>query len=173
MYFRVLLIGLLLAVFALYSSANTFGAGKTESQKEETQQKNTSVKDFGADASSPTPQNGSSVCTVGNCINSSKNSLDPIKLNMNFLIFAYAIIFFALAWIYLIRTNRECLRELIGGNSLQFCALFVVVLSITLFGVMGVLEARELTALLGGISGYILGKGSVSHCNCDTKKDSS
>lgn len=45
------------------------------------------------------------------------------------------------------------------GNGLQFITLFCLIIAIILFGVLGVLEGRELAAILSGISGYILGKG--------------
>ena len=48
---------------------------------------------------------------------------------------------------------------LASGNGLQFIALFSLIIAIILFGVMGILEGRELAAILSGISGYILGKG--------------
>ncbi len=44
-------------------------------------------------------------------------------------------------------------------NGLQFITLFCLIIAIILFGVLGVLEGRELGAILSGISGYILGKG--------------
>ncbi len=46
-----------------------------------------------------------------------------------------------------------------SGNGLQFITLFSLVIAIILFGVLGILEGRELAAILSGISGYILGKG--------------
>ena len=48
---------------------------------------------------------------------------------------------------------------LASGNGLQFITLFSLVIAIILFGVLGILEGRELAAILSGISGYILGKG--------------
>jgi len=43
-------------------------------------------------------------------------------------------------------------------TGIQFVTLFSLVIAIILFGITGILEARELSALLGGISGYILGR---------------
>ena len=48
-----------------------------------------------------------------------------------------------------------------GDAGLQFITLFALVIAIILFGIIGVLEGRELSALLGGISGYILGRSNV------------
>lgn len=49
-----------------------------------------------------------------------------------------------------------------GDRGIQFITLFSLVIAIILFGILGVLESKELSALLGGLSGYILGKSSVS-----------
>ncbi len=51
---------------------------------------------------------------------------------------------------------------LASGNGLQFITLFSLVIAVILFGVLGILEGRELAAILSGISGYILGKGIQS-----------
>lgn len=47
-----------------------------------------------------------------------------------------------------------------GSEGMQFLTLFLVVIAIILFGMMGTLEGKELAALLGGLSGYILGRTS-------------
>jgi len=50
-------------------------------------------------------------------------------------------------------------REIFSGHSgIQFITLFSLVIAIILFGIMGILEGKELAALLGGLSGYILGR---------------
>jgi Na+/H+-dicarboxylate symporter len=43
---------------------------------------------------------------------------------------------------------------------IQFITLFSLVIAIILLGIIGVLEGKELAALLGGLSGYILGRGA-------------
>jgi hypothetical protein len=45
-------------------------------------------------------------------------------------------------------------------SGIQFITLFSLVIAIILFGIINILEGRELAALLGGLSGYILGRGS-------------
>jgi hypothetical protein len=45
---------------------------------------------------------------------------------------------------------------------MQFVTLFSLVIAIVLFDVLKILDGRELAALLGGLSGYILGRGSRS-----------
>jgi hypothetical protein len=45
-------------------------------------------------------------------------------------------------------------------SGIQFITLFSLVIAIILFGIVGILEGKELAALLGGLSGYILGRGT-------------
>jgi hypothetical protein len=45
-----------------------------------------------------------------------------------------------------------------GPAGLQMITLLSVVIAIILFGITGVLEGKELSALLGGLTGYILGR---------------
>ena len=47
-----------------------------------------------------------------------------------------------------------------GETGIQFLTLFSVVIAIILFGIINILEGKELAALLGGLSGYILGRTS-------------
>lgn len=54
-----------------------------------------------------------------------------------------------------------------GEMGMQFVTLFLIVIAIILFGIMGTLEGRELAALLGGLSGYILGKASAKVSGTD------
>jgi hypothetical protein len=49
-------------------------------------------------------------------------------------------------------------REIFAGQAgIQFVTLFSFVIAIILFGIIDILEGKELAALLGGLSGYILG----------------
>lgn len=57
------------------------------------------------------------------------------------------------------KSNKYSSRVLLNSNGLQFITLFVLIIAIILFGILGILEGRELAAILSGISGYILGKG--------------
>jgi hypothetical protein len=61
---------------------------------------------------------------------------------------------------YLIAVRKEEIAKNIfsGEQGIQFITLFLIIISIILFGIMGTLESRELSALLGALSGYILGK---------------
>jgi hypothetical protein len=68
------------------------------------------------------------------------------------------LIFF---FVFISRKSETNLAKdfLSSGNGLQFITLFSLIIAIILFGGLGVLEGRELAAILSGISGYILGKG--------------
>ena len=65
--------------------------------------------------------------------------------------------FFAIAGIDF-RVRRSVFA---GQAGIQFLALFSIVIAIILFGITGILGGNELAALLGSISGYILGKVSA------------
>lgn len=56
-------------------------------------------------------------------------------------------------------TDETVRRAIFSGQAgIQFLTLFSLVIAIILFGMTGILEDKELAALLGGISGYILGR---------------
>ncbi|HJX84185.1 MAG TPA: hypothetical protein VJ723_07570 [Candidatus Angelobacter sp.] len=62
--------------------------------------------------------------------------------------------FFAVAFF-----DENVRREIFSGTAgIQFVTLFSLVIAIILFGITGILEGKELAALLGGLSGYILGR---------------
>jgi hypothetical protein len=49
-----------------------------------------------------------------------------------------------------------------SDSGLQFVTLFSLIIAIILFGIINILEGRELAALLGGLSGYILGRSALA-----------
>lgn len=62
--------------------------------------------------------------------------------------------FFVIAWL-----DENIRRAIFSGQAgIQFLTLFSLVIAIILFGITGILEGKELAALLGGLSGYILGR---------------
>ncbi len=75
-------------------------------------------------------------------------------------------------FIFITRMSESTLAKdfLSSGNGLQFITLFSLIIAIILFGVLGVLEGRELAAILSGISGYILGKGIQNPAKGNDKK---
>ena len=64
---------------------------------------------------------------------------------------------------FIIAFKDENVRKAIFTNEsgIQFITLFSLVIAIILFGIVDVLEGKELAALLGGLSGYILGRGTT------------
>jgi hypothetical protein len=63
---------------------------------------------------------------------------------------------------YFIAFKKEDIASSIfsGEKGIQFVTIFLIVIAVILFGIMGILEGKELSALLGGLSGYILGRVS-------------
>jgi len=57
--------------------------------------------------------------------------------------------------------NRDLVQTLMSEFGLQFVTLFVLIIAVILFGILGILEGKELAAILAGISGYILGRGAT------------
>jgi hypothetical protein len=58
------------------------------------------------------------------------------------------------------KSDNNLSKDLLGGNGLQFVTLFVLIIAVILFGILNILKSSELAAILSGISGYILGKGT-------------
>lgn len=58
------------------------------------------------------------------------------------------------------RSDNDLSKDLLSGNGLQFITLFVLIIAVILFGILNILQSSELAAILSGISGYILGKGT-------------
>lgn len=59
--------------------------------------------------------------------------------------------------------KTEVINVIFSNDSgIQFVTIFSIVIAVILFGIIGVLEGKELSALLGGLSGYILGRSSAT-----------
>jgi hypothetical protein len=77
------------------------------------------------------------------------------------LIFAMIVAFLVLRFFRIVEQDEEVKRSIFGGDSgIQFVTLFSIVIAVILFGILEILGANELSALLGGLSGYILGKST-------------
>jgi len=72
------------------------------------------------------------------------------------LVFGVIVGFFLIAF----KDERVRLAIFSGTAGIQFVTLFSLVIAIILFGIIDILEAKELSALLGGLSGYILGRAT-------------
>jgi hypothetical protein len=71
-----------------------------------------------------------------------------------------ALIAIVIGGFFFLASRDEVMRRAIfsGETGIQFLTLFSVVIAIILFGIINILEGKELAALLGGLSGYILGR---------------
>ncbi|MFN7675899.1 hypothetical protein [Flavobacterium sp.] len=79
-----------------------------------------------------------------------------ISIYFTILIGILLVIFFLIVYL---KSDNTLSKELLSGYGLQFITLFVLIIAVILFGILGILESSELSAILSGISGYILGKG--------------
>ena len=92
----------------------------------------------------------------------------PRISQQNFLFYA-SLAFVLLMGILLITFYKVVFKDqkvrlaVFGSDSgLQFVTLFSIIIAIILSGLTGILEGKELSALLGSIAGYILGKAKLS-----------
>lgn len=75
--------------------------------------------------------------------------------------FAFLVFVVIIGFFLIIRKKDNVVFEIFSKDSgIQFITLFSIVIAIILFGITGVLEGKELAALLAGLSGYILGRGA-------------
>lgn len=64
---------------------------------------------------------------------------------------------------YVVSRDTTIRQTIFGSDSgIQFITLFSIVIAIIIFGLTGILEGKELSALLGSVAGYILGKVKLS-----------
>jgi hypothetical protein len=77
--------------------------------------------------------------------------------------FAGLIALVILGFFFIASRDEIVRREIFAGQAgIQFITLFSLVIAIILFGITGILEGKELSALLGGLSGYILGRSTTA-----------
>ena len=76
-----------------------------------------------------------------------------------------ALIAIVIGGFFFLASRDEIMRRAIfsGETGIQFLTLFSLVIAIILFGIINILEGKELAALLGGLSGYILGRTTQSN----------
>ncbi len=86
-----------------------------------------------------------------------QNFRKTISISFSILIGLLLSIFF---YIVYKRSDHTLSKDLLSGNGLQFITLFVLIIAVILFGILSILGSSELAAILSGISGYILGKGT-------------
>jgi hypothetical protein len=84
------------------------------------------------------------------------------KLMMS-IAFAILIGLVILGFFLLSYVDQAIRRAIFSGQTgIQFLTLFSLVIAIILFGITSILQDKELAALLGGLSGYILGRYNKS-----------
>ncbi|RWA74275.1 MAG: hypothetical protein EOQ29_01185 [Mesorhizobium sp.] len=79
------------------------------------------------------------------------------------LSFAFLVASVIYGFYRVVGENNQIVETIFSNDSgIQFITLFSIVIAVILFGIIGVLEGKELSALLGGLSGYILGRNSAN-----------
>lgn len=79
-------------------------------------------------------------------------------------VFSYLVGLVIIGFFIVALMDQRVRRSIFSSQSgIQFLTLFSLVIAIILFGITEILEDKELAALLGGISGYILGRVSDSN----------
>ncbi len=103
---------------------------------------------------------------IANCIALIDEALTPEYLEQeyrkNITMYFALMIGVLLAGFFLIiykRSDATIANMLLGSSGLQFLTLFVLIISLILFGILKIIGGSELAAILSGISGYVLGKG--------------
>jgi hypothetical protein len=99
--------------------------------------------------------------TISGLLVQTRNSDDFRKIVT--IIFALLMGFVIIGFFVITVFNRKLLESIFSSDAgLQFITLFAIIIAIILFGVTNILEGRELSALLGAISGYILGRSTLA-----------
>jgi hypothetical protein len=79
------------------------------------------------------------------------------------LVFAFIVALVIIGFFVVAFKDEKVRQEIFAGQAgIQFITLFSLVIAIILFGITGVLEGKELSALLGGLAGYILGRSATT-----------
>jgi len=79
------------------------------------------------------------------------------------IIFAIIVGLVIVGFFVIALKNEKVGQEIFAGQQgIQFITLFSLVIAIILFGITEILEGKELSALLGGLAGYILGRSGTT-----------
>ena len=99
---------------------------------------------------------GAKVTELNNTSYVSQNFKKQISWSFAFLVGLVIVGFFIVAY------KDEKIRKSIfsGDSGLQFITIFSIIIAIILFGITEVLGGKEIAGLIGGISGFILGRTS-------------
>ena len=100
---------------------------------------------------------GAKVTELNNTSYVSQNFKKQISWSFAFLVGIVIVGFFIIA-----ARDNQIRKSIFTGNAgLQFITIFSIIIAIILFGITEVLGGKEISALIGGISGYILGRSSL------------
>lgn len=82
-----------------------------------------------------------------------------IIISLSFALLVAGVI---VGFYWVIGKRPQIIDEIFSNDSgIQFITIFSIVIAVILFGIIGVLEGKELSALLGGLSGFILGRNAA------------
>ncbi|SFH04155.1 hypothetical protein SAMN05518865_1413 [Duganella sp. CF458] len=96
---------------------------------------------------------------IGNALSTGTNQY--IYRTVISLVFAVIVFSLVLKFFVIVENNEAVKQSIFSGEAgIQFITLFSIVIAVILFGILDILGANELSALLGGLSGYILGKSA-------------
>ena len=102
---------------------------------------------------------GTKVTELNNTSYVSQNFKKQISWSFALLVGLVITGFFIIAY-----KDGEIRKTIFSGDvGLQFITIFSIIIAIILFGITGVLGGKEIAALIGGISGYILGRSSINN----------
>lgn len=109
---------------------------------------------------------GTKVTELNNTSYVSQNFKKQISWSFALLVAIVIIGFFIIAY-----RDDEIRKTIFSGDAgLQFITIFSIIIAIILFGITEVLGGKEISALIGGISGYILGRSSIGSAKPESKK---
>ncbi|MGH1383101.1 hypothetical protein [Kordia sp.] len=101
---------------------------------------------------------GTKVTELNNTSFVSQNFKKQISWSFALLVGIVIVGFFIIAY-----RDDEIRKTIFSGEAgLQFITIFSIIIAIILFGITEVLGGKEIAALIGGISGYILGRSSIT-----------
>lgn len=104
---------------------------------------------------------GAKVTELNNTSYVSQNFKKQISWSFAFLVGLVIVGFFIVAY-----KDEKVRKSIFSGDAgLQFITIFSIIIAIILFGITEVLGGKEISALIGGISGYILGRTSINKSN--------
>lgn len=108
---------------------------------------------------------GAKVTELNNTSYVGQNFKKQISWSFAFLVGIVIVGFFIIAH----RDDQIRKSIFTGDTGLQFITIFSIIIAIILFGITEILGGKEISALIGGISGYILGRTSFSKTTAENE----